>query len=187
MPNPCIFVGVDPGLDGAIAFVDQDGKFVEVHDAPTITVKSGRKNRRHYIESAMVTLLTKYDPYSRDKNFQGQKICVVGIENVHAMPGQGVTSMFSMGNGFGTWVGILAALRFPYEKIEPRAWKKELGLGVGADKNASVVLASRLFPRAPLARKKDHGRAEALLIAEHCRRKFMARGSGPEARPAAVA
>jgi crossover junction endodeoxyribonuclease RuvC len=98
---------------------------------------------------------------------------VVGLEEVHAMPGQGVTSMFSMGKGSGLWEGIITALGMPLVRIPPQRWKKEmLADGRGKDKQASIVRALELFPEAAshMARKKDEGRAEAILIAEYLRR-----------------
>jgi crossover junction endodeoxyribonuclease RuvC len=97
----------------------------------------------------------------------------VGLELVHAMPGQGVTSMFSMGRGVGIWEGILAGLRIPFDTVTPQAWKKLLlGKGAGDDKNASILRAQALIPGAAeyLSRAKDDGRAEAMLIAEYFRR-----------------
>lgn len=94
------------------------------------------------------------------------------IEKVGAMPGQGVTSMFSFGYGFGVWMGILAALKIPHTLVTPQAWKKEMFAGYDKDTDSRVI-ARRLFPvqtEESLSRKKDHGRADALLIAEYGRR-----------------
>lgn len=160
-----LFCGIDPGLSGAVAAITDNGNFVSVHDAPTITVKKGHGKKRVYLEAEMV------------KIFEGLLSCydiqLVGLENVHAMPKQGVTSMFSMGTGFGLWLGIIAALKLPYERIEPGKWKRIMGLASGSDKNSSIVTASHLFPTAPLSRVKDDGRAEALLLAEYLRRRLL--------------
>ena len=88
--------------------------------------------------------------------------------------------MFSMGMGFGLWLGICAALQFPIQRAEPGKWKRDMGLKSGDDKAASVVLASRLFPSASLFRTSrctvgSDGRAEALLIAEWGRRSLVGR------------
>jgi crossover junction endodeoxyribonuclease RuvC len=87
----------------------------------------------------------------------------VVIEESQPMPGQGVRSMFTCGFGYGLWCGILAALQVPYTPIRPAVWKKHFGLS--KDKEASRLRAQQLFPAADLRRKKDHGRAEALLLA----------------------
>jgi crossover junction endodeoxyribonuclease RuvC len=80
--------------------------------------------------------------------------------------------MFTMGRGLGTWEGVLAGLGIPYELVTPQRWKKALMDGMGKDKDASRLQAIRLFPAiaGQLARKKDDGRADALLIAEYGRR-----------------
>jgi len=79
------------------------------------------------------------------------------------MPGQGVRSMFTIGVGHGLFLGILAAVGLPYTRVRPAIWKRTLGLG--KDKEASRLRAQQLYPGADLRRKKDHGRAEALLLA----------------------
>lgn len=91
------------------------------------------------------------------------------IEKQQAMPKQGVSSTFTTGFGYGQLIGILAALRIPYHEVSPAVWKRAMGLQ-GKDKSASRALARSLFPTAELHRVKDHGRAEALLIAEYGRR-----------------
>ena len=88
----------------------------------------------------------------------------VAIEESQSMPGQGVRSMFTIGLGFGVWLGILAALELPFTRVRPALWKTAIGLR-GKDKEASRLRAQQLFPTADLRRKKDHGRAEALLLA----------------------
>jgi len=85
------------------------------------------------------------------------------LEESQAMPGQGTRSMFTVGVGFGLWLGVLAALQMPYTRIRPQVWKKALGLG--KDKEAARLRAMQLYPGADLRRKQDHGRAEALLLA----------------------
>ena len=88
------------------------------------------------------------------------------IENVHARPGQGVTGMFSLGVSLGSVLGVIAALRLPYTLINPGQWKRRAGL-TGKPKDASRARALQLHPELAerLSRKKDHGRAEAVLIA----------------------
>lgn len=96
------------------------------------------------------------------------------LEHVGAMPGQGVTSMFSFGENFGYLKGLLEAFEIPYELVRPQRWKKEFGI---SGKNQSVEVCKRLFPGVSLRRtercKKDHdGMAEALLMAEFARRHY---------------
>jgi hypothetical protein len=97
---------------------------------------------------------------------------LVVLENIHSMPKQGVASSFSFGKGFGMWLGIIAAFKLPMELVSPQRWKKEILVDMGQGKDASRFKAIALFPSIAeqLSRKKDDGRAEALLLAEYGRR-----------------
>jgi len=165
-----ICVGIDPGLGGAVAVLHPDGA-ISLYDTPTITVKKVSGTKRHYLPAEMVgdLLLAKNRSLGWDIR--------AALENVAARPGQGVTSMFSMGRGVGLWEGILAGLGIPYELVTPRVWKASFGLG--KDKRESIIRAQQLFPSAEveLRRRKDEGKAEALLIAEWLRRKQPAKGA----------
>jgi crossover junction endodeoxyribonuclease RuvC len=159
-----LYIGIDPGLHGAVAVIRNH--FVGVWDTPTTIVKRGKKKHTVYLPASMVEVLKHIIDHFGTPT-------VVGLEEVHAMPGQGVTSMFSMGKGSGLWEGIITALGMPLVRIIPQRWKKEmLADGRGKDKQASIVRALELFPEAAsyMARKKDEGRAEAILIAEYLRR-----------------
>lgn len=151
------FIGIDPGLDGAIAVID--GAALHFLDTPTVQVGTKREMDAHTAASLLEALC-------HDKD------CFVAIEKVHAMPGQGVTSMFSFGRGFGTWLGILAALSIPHTTVAPQTWKKIMLADGGKEKGASRVKAMQLFPQIAdqLSRKKDHGRADALLMAAWAQR-----------------
>jgi crossover junction endodeoxyribonuclease RuvC len=155
-----IYIGIDPGLDGALAIFESVVEGV-VYDTPTLTVKGVRGNRREYALRRMSLWLA---PHTNN--------AVAYIENVHAMPGQGVRSMFTMGYGVGAWEGILAALGIIYTRVTPQRWKAAMLDGMGKDKDASRMRAMQLWPsRAGLfERKRDDGRADAMLIAEYCRR-----------------
>ncbi len=161
-----VYVGIDPGLNGAVAAITSKRRVVGVWDAPTSTVKRGKTNKRVYQPIIMANIL-------RDL-MQSTEIQIVGLEFVHAMPGQGVSSMFSMGMGVGMWEGVIAALQMPMEHVTPQRWKKlMLQAGTGDNKQASIIKAQQIFPKAAalyLTRKKDDGRAEAMLIAEYLRR-----------------
>lgn len=103
------------------------------------------------------------------------KKAIVCLEHVSAMPGQGVTSMFTFGQGFGWIQGVLTTLRIPFELVRPQRWKKEFG--VTGDKNTSIAVCKRLFPGINLlpsarCRKEHDGMAEALLMAEYARRRL---------------
>lgn len=157
-----VLLGIDPGLDGALAVIDAIG--LVVFDTPTLTVQSAKGNRREYDLTAMSRSVRAA---VRDQN------AVAYVEKVHAMPGQGVRSMFTMGYGSGAWAGILAALEVPVTYVSPQRWKKALLADMGTDKDASRLRAMQLFPSFAelFKRKKDDGRAEATLIAEYGRRQ----------------
>lgn len=160
-----IYIGIDPGLDGALAVLDSNSNQVYFTDTPTLIVTGKGKSKRHCSPLEMAQSVRKLSA--------GNWTLKVALESVHAMPGQGVTSMFSMGVGFGMWQGVLAALQIPYELVTPQRWKKAMIDGQGKDKDASRQVAMRLFPQSAkeLARKKDHGRADALLIAAYIRNR----------------
>ena len=146
-------IGLDPGLSGALAVLAPDGTLEALCDTPTLTLKVARGTRQAYDVPGMVALLTPY---------AGAGLHVV-IEESQAMPGQGTRSMFTIGYGYGLWLGILAALQISYTPVRPVVWKKAVGLG--KDKEQARLRAQQLFPGADLRRKRDHGRAEALLLA----------------------
>lgn len=149
-----VFLGIDPGKSGALAVIHS-------------TVNADRAVELYSFDEA------KYrEVLERYGNRRGVGGCV--LERVSAMPGQGVTSMFSFGVNYGYIRGLLEAFEIPYELVIPRFWKREFG--VTADKNTSIAVAQRLFPAVSLlrterCRKPDDGFAEALLMAEYARRK----------------
>ena len=156
-----IIVGIDPGLDGAMSALESET--LEVYDTPTLTVQSAKGNKREYNLALMKQIVNRLAAAPTRAY----------IELVHSMPGQGVRSMFTMGYGFGAWEGILAGLGIPYERVTPQRWKKLMLADQGKDKDASRFKAIQLFPAYAhlFARKKDDGRAEAVLIAEYGRRQ----------------
>ena len=152
-----MIIGIDPGLSGAVAIIHTNGK-ITLFDTPTAMIKKGKGTKTDYLPSQMASIL-----FDRNQ-------CHIFIEAVHAMPGQGSVSMFRFGEGYGLWLGIIAALGLPHTKITPQAWKKKIMAGV-KDKDASRQRAQELYPQcvAELSRKKDIGRADALLIAHYGR------------------
>lgn len=166
-----IYIGIDPGLNGAVGIIDDTAEFpdkpkVQVFDTPTMLV-AGEKTKRRYNTAAMAKLL---EPFV--ETFESHPEVLVILENVHSMPKQGVASSFSFGQGLGMWQGIIAALGLPLEMPSPQRWKKEILADQGRDKDASRFKAIQLFPAlaAELSRVKDDGRAEAILMAEFGRR-----------------
>jgi crossover junction endodeoxyribonuclease RuvC len=158
-------VGIDPGASGAVAIIKSDGSVI-FWDTPVVQIKSGKKTRTE-MNAALAAMILSDLRDEKDSVF-------VTIEKVGAMPGQGVTSMFSFGKNFGTWLGILAALKLPYQQVSPISWKKREMAYMGKDKDASRVKAMQLFPNAQrdLYLKKHHGRADALLLADYGRKSI---------------
>ena len=183
-----VWAGIDPGNDGALAIISEDGR-VNFRDAPTAKVQSGKKTRTVLLPQEMARWLGEIKGLSTTGEdligeFGGQELyhsaLRVYVEKVTAMRGQGVTSMFNFGMGYGMWLGVLAALSIPYELVTPQRWKKEMLAGMGKKKDASVVKAIQLFPEYAdqLQRPKRgggvvrlHGRGDALLLAEMNRRQ----------------
>ncbi|MFK0570598.1 hypothetical protein [Endozoicomonas sp.] len=97
---------------------------------------------------------------------QADHIAMVYLEQVHAMPKQGVTSMFNMGRSFGAIEGVISTINLPLTYITPVTWKRRARL-IGKEKDVSRTRALELYPAAPLTRKKDHNRADAILIARY--------------------
>lgn len=164
-----LIAGIDPGLDGAIAILDPGQSkpdpfdlgtnlnnpiLVALYDMPTFEIKTNTKKRRQ-VDVYQVANMVRSHP--------GLRLAV--IEEVHAMPKQGVTSSFSFGTNYGILLGIVAANAVPMRLVTPRTWKSTFGLS--ADKDESRRAASRLMPAEakhwPL--KSNDGRAEAVLLA----------------------
>ena len=97
--------------------------------------------------------------------------CEIVVEAVHSMPAQGVASSFKFGMAYGAALAMAERFNSPWHLVTPQKWKKEMGLS--SDKNDSLELARELWPIAPLLRKLDNGRAEALLLAEWLRRNNL--------------
>lgn len=161
-----IIIGIDPGLSGAVATLHSDGS-MGLSDTPVTEVVVGRKKQRRYLEVEMARTLgmvTLARDYPAGDSAIDRSLHAF-IEDVHAMPKQGVSSVFRFGYGYGLWCGILAALRIPVTRVTPQAWKKAVGRC--AEKGQARIRAAELFPSAAgcFSRVKDDGRAEAALIA----------------------
>ena len=152
-----IIIGVDPGINGAISIIENK-KILEVYDTPTMI--DGKKNKRQ-INGAQVTNIFK-------ERLNPNKEVVVVVEQVNAMPGQGVTSMFNFGQSFGVIKGICAALSLPIHFVRPTKWKKHFNL-IKTNKDASRTKVIESYPKisSKLHRKKDINRADAILIARY--------------------
>lgn len=141
-----IFVGIDPGIEGGIGIIDEDNNAVAYK----------------YTSAKLIEITKHFKEHHSDVKFY--------VEQVHAMPHQGVKSMFTFGSGFGKILGILEALNAEYYLVKPQSWKK--GMHVTADKATSIAKCKELYPTTclkPTTRcRVDHdGLAEAVLIAAY--------------------
>ena len=151
-----LIIGIDPGITGSICFFE-DGKIIDVVEMPNMA--EGKKNKRQVNGAQIYHEISK-----RIKNLEKKDIKVV-IEQVAAMPGQGVTSMFNFGQSFGVLKGICAAMQISMYFVRPAKWKKYFNL-INSEKDASRTKAIEIFPHfsAQLSRKKDSNKADAILI-----------------------
>ena len=152
-----LIIGIDPGISGSICFF-QDGRIVDVLEMPTMT--EGKKNKKQVNGSQIFNEIS-----ARIKKIEKNDIKVV-VEQVSAMPGQGVTSMFNFGQSFGILKGICSAMQLPIYFVRPAKWKKYFNL-INSEKDASRTRAIEIFPyfSSHLSRKKDSNKADAILIA----------------------
>ena len=152
-----LIIGIDPGISGSICFF-QDGKIIDVVEMPTMT--EGKKNKKQVNGSQIFNEIS-----ARIKRLDNRDIKVV-VEQVSAMPGQGVTSMFNFGQSFGILKGICSAMQLPIYFVRPAKWKKYFNL-INSAKDASRTRAIEIFPyfSSHLSRKKDSNKADAILIA----------------------
>lgn len=148
-----MIIGIDPGNTGAISALSDGFDLHAVLDMPLMA--NGKKQQLNPAEIGAIIrqLVSDYGATP-----------VAYVEKVSAMPGQGVSSMFNFGMGFGVIQGVLAACGIPYFLVTPQSWKKRANL-LGKDKDMARTLAQQLYPSAPLGRKRDIGRADAILIA----------------------
>ena len=152
-----LIIGIDPGISGSICFFE-DGKILEVIEMPTMN--DGKKNKKQVNGAQIYNEVLK-----RINNNLRQNTRVV-IEQVSAMPGQGVTSMFNFGQSFGILKGICSAMQLPMFFVRPAKWKKYFGL-INSEKDASRTRVIEMFPyfSSNLSKKKDSNKADAILIA----------------------
>ena len=152
-----LIIGIDPGISGSICFFE-DGKIIDVVEMPTMT--EGKKNKRQVNGSQIFNEISQ-----RIHKSENHEIRVI-IEQVSAMPGQGVTSMFNFGQSFGILKGICSSMQLPMYFVRPAKWKKYFNL-INSQKDASRTKAIEIFPyfSTQLSKKKDSNKADAILIA----------------------
>ena len=152
-----LIIGIDPGISGSICFFE-DGKILEVIEMPVMI--DGKKNKKQ-VNGAQI-----YNEFSKRINKKKDDEVRVVIEQVSAMPGQGVTSMFNFGQSFGILKGICSAMQLPMFFVRPAKWKKYFNL-INSQKDASRTRAIEIFPyfSTQLSKKKDSNKSDAILIA----------------------
>jgi len=144
------WLGIDPGKRGALALITSDMATAVAYPGDV---------------SQAADILREWNVVYR--------IELAALERVHSMPGQGVRSMFTFGENFGAWQGILAAMEIPHTLITPQQWQRGLVLPSdgSSPKERALTVARRLFPAVDLHRKSDNGKADALLLATWARRR----------------
>ena len=150
-------IGIDPGLSGAIAVLENN-KVLNIFDIPVMS--EGKKNKRQLNSALLVNLL-------KENIIDNEDVAIV-VEQVNAMPGQGVTSMFNFGQTFGAIKGICAALGLPIFFVRPAKWKKHFEL-INSSKDASRTKVIEMYPyiAEKLSKKKDVNKSDAILIARY--------------------
>tara|TARA_B100001989_G_scaffold64330_1_gene43441 strand:+ start:149 stop:640 length:492 start_codon:yes stop_codon:yes gene_type:complete len=148
-------IGIDPGLSGAIAIL-KENKVLGLFDIPVMS--EGKKNKRQLNSAQLVRII-------RENTLKDDDVVVV-VEQVNAMPGQGVTSMFNFGQTFGAIKGVCAALNLPIFFVRPSKWKKHFEL-INSSKDSSRTKAIEMYPSLSneLSKKKDVNKSDAILIA----------------------
>ena len=148
-------IGIDPGFSGAIAVL-KDIKVLSLFEMPVMA--EGKKNKRQLNSAQLVNII-------KENTNDDEEIAVI-VEQVNAMPGQGVTSMFNFGQTFGAIKGVCAALGLPIFFVRPSKWKKYFEL-INSSKDASRTKVIEMYPSfsKQLAKKKDVNKSDAILIA----------------------
>ena len=154
-----LIISIDPGISGSICFFE-DGKILDVVEMPTMI--EGKKNKKQVNGSQIYNEILKRTIKMDKKNIK------VIIEQVSAMPGQGVTSMFNFGQSYGILKGICSGMQLPMYFVRPAKWKKYFNL-INSEKDASRTKAIEIFPyfSTNLSKKKDSNKADAILIASY--------------------
>ena len=158
-----IIVGIDPGRKGALAGLNEAGKVVRVWEMPYIA---------RSVDVVGICAFLDEVYYAMDEIHPKME---VWIEKVHAMPGQGVTSMFSFGESFGIIEGVIQTMELPMHLVAPQTWKAEILRDTDKTKEAAIEYIGRVHPEVDLlnGRRKPHdGIAEAICIAEYGYRRI---------------
>lgn len=162
-----ITIGIDPGITGAIAAVQDGHKLIYYTDMPVLQEKSGSKVSKTVSGTGVWQAFRDIMDIS-----PAGSVFHVCVEKTSAMPGQGVASMYSMGHSRGVVEGVVGALRLPLHRVRPAIWKKAMGFTSDKEVIRSEMLLR--FPGAELHRKKDADRAEAIAMALYLHKEIYA-------------
>ena len=162
-----IVIGIDPGITGAIAQLGHRGEYLRLADLPTMNRGQAKGHVKRQINGAALAEILADWTRDFDRN-EVVVICEVPI----AFPGLHASAIAASFQGAGVIEGVVVARYYVLHMVPPTDWKKALKEGpdkikLGRDKEAARAAAIRLYPEASLAKKKDHNRAEALLIAKY--------------------
>ena len=152
-------MGIDPGFSGALAVLDSDLKIDFVMDMPILMV--GKKRE---LDEAKLS-----DIFSRWR----LRPMMVGLEKSQTMPNQGIVSSGRYMSSYGFLRGLCVGNGIPYHLIQPQSWKKAMMPDMGKEKGASIQKVTQIYPELSLTRVKDHGIADAVLIARYLRLNIL--------------
>ena len=152
-------MGIDPGFSGALAVLDDELNLEFVMDMPIIMV--GKK--RELNESKLSTIFSRWR----------LRPMTIGIEKSQTMPNQGVVSSGRYMASYGFLRGLCVGNGIPYHLIRPQSWKKAMMPDMGKEKGASIQKVMQIYPELQLTRVKDHGIADAILIARYLRLNIL--------------
>lgn len=150
-----MILGIDPGISGALAWIDDAGELVAVEDMPTVAVRRGKGDRNVVAPQLLADLI-----WHRERDTR-----MATIEQVGTRPGEGPVGAFSFGRSFGLIEGVLAGATIRLQYVTPRVWVPAMGIRGGKDESRAIAM--RRWPKHAklFARKKDDGRSDAALIA----------------------
>lgn len=170
-----VYIGIDPGLTGAISVLNDKGELIEMFDMPVMAKGEKKVKRKRKItgdNGLSVIATTTHTIIKNQINasalaiiFDKYKHAFATLEMVASRPGQHAAATFSLGESYGIIQGVLASCGISVKIVPPSKWKKFLN--VSADKEMTRAAAIKLYPNASIHRKKDIDRAESLLIARY--------------------
>ena len=153
-----VFIGIDPGIKGSLAIINEHCEIILHTAVPVIKVNRENQYDLFAMDGLLSMIANKYE------------FTEVIIEKAQAMPHQGVVSMFTYGRGYGYWIGLMTAMGIHYKEVHPKTWTKLLRCGKEfGGKEGNYKRAKELFPQYEAKRKSDRTFCDSLLLAEYGR------------------